>query len=726
MVPERNISDFAVFSHEKMQVAYLRALLTPVKTFRIFLFSIFIFPAFLHGQVDSLRKIIIAAKEDSVKFRLYNEFSATLSASDNKSAMDFAQHALAIAEKRGDKKGKAEALNNLAFTLYYSGESDSAIGIFNTSINLSREIGDSSFIPLSLNRLGFAYREKGEHEKALIAYNQALASNIGEKNKSEAANSYLNIGVIYNDRKNYTDALRYEEKGLKLYLETGDKSRIANSYARIGNTYLDKADTLKAMDYYEKSLDMFTKAENPRGIAVCLNNIANIYKQKKDIPKAIDYYTRAMAMREKIGDRNGVAIVCNNLALLYMAQGDLKQSIFYFEKSEKIALSLGFKDQLKDDYRGLSEVYEQLGDYQSALKYYKSYYDWNDSLFNEKNSAKINELNAKFDTERQQRDNEALTKENELQDRKNIIMSIAVALLLVLVVVVFRNARKRKNANEILQQQKNEITSQKKIVEEQHRDILDSINYAKRIQRAVLPTQEEIHQLFPRSFCFFRPRDIVSGDFWWIGETGRTKLIAVADCTGHGVPGAFMSLIGNTALNEIVKEKHISDPGEILNHLSQYIVTSLKQENKEKVAPEMMKSVKDGMDIALCTIDEEHGVLKFAGANNPLYYVENGILKEIKGDRQPVGVFAGHIKPFVTHTVPLKDLEAFYIFSDGYADQFGGPAGKKFKYAQLQSLVASSWKKTPAQQSEAFASAFHSWKGNLEQVDDVLLMGVLL
>jgi serine phosphatase RsbU (regulator of sigma subunit) len=688
---------------------------------RIFIVFIFFFPSLISAQVDSLRRIISSTKEDSVKFRLCNEFSETLSASDNKSAMAFAQMAIAIAEKHSDKKGKSKGMNNFAYALYYTGKSDSAIKILNESIALSREAGDSSNIYWALNRVGFIYREKGDFAKALIAYNQALASNTGEKNKVEAANSYLNIGVIYNDQKNYPDALRYEEKGLKLYTEAGETARIANCYARLGNTYLEMKDTLKATKDYETSLGLFTKANNPRGIAVCLNNIANIYKDKKDIPKALDYYGRAMAMREKIGDKNGVAIICNNMGVLYTGLKDYDKAIELFEKSVQISKDLGFKDQLKDNYSGLSQAYEEKGDDRAALTYYKLYKETYDSLFNEKNNQQINELNAKFDTERQKRDNEELTKENEFQVRKNLFMTAAIGLLLILVRVVWRNARRSKQANVLLQQQKNEISSQKKIVEEQHRDILDSINYAKRIQRAVLPTQEDIHKLFPRSFCFFRPRDIVSGDFWWIGETGSTKLIAVADCTGHGVPGAFMSLIGNTALNEIVKEKHIADPGEILQHLSQYIVTSLKQENN----PELMSGVKDGMDISLCAIDETNGVLKFAGANNSLYYVEQGMLKEAKGDRQPVGVFEGLIKPFTVHSLPLKNIDAFYIFSDGFADQFGGPQGKKFKSAQLQELINASWKKTPAEQSEALSTAFYSWKGNLDQVDDVLLMGVL-
>ncbi|MDQ3109107.1 MAG: tetratricopeptide repeat protein [Bacteroidota bacterium] len=700
----------------------------PLKAALCFFLSVIAFPVFSYGQNDSLLRIISSTKSDTTKFRLCNLYSAQLSASDNKSSIYFANEAQKIAIKRNDKRGQGEAMNNLAFGLYYSGESDSAIRIYNDVIQLSRSVGDSTNVFWALNRLGFIYREKGEYEKALISYNQALASNTGEKNKSEAANSYLNIGVVYHDQNNLKDALRYEEKGLKLYLETGETARIANCLARLGNAYLDSKDTLAAMDYYKRSLEMFTKADNPRGIAVCLNNIANLYKEKKDLPKALEYYDRALAIREKIGDKNGIALICNNVGSVYLSQKEYDKAILYYDKSLAIAISLDYVEQMKANYLGLSQSYEALGNYETSLSYYKNYYDANDSLYNETKSKKINELNIKFDTERKQKENESLTIENDLQVRRNIFMAAALGLVLILVVVVWRNARKSKRANILLEHQKSEITSQKKIVEEQHRDIVDSINYAKRIQRAVLPTQQEIHELFPQSFIFFRPRDIVSGDFWWIGQSGNIKIIAVADCTGHGVPGAFMSLIGNTALNEVVKEKHITDPGEILYHLAQNIVAVLKQEQREKDDDHSyaMKGIKDGMDISLCALDEKNGVLRFAGANTPLYYVQNGEMKVIRGDRQPVGIFEGELTPFTAHTIPLEGLEAFYIFSDGYADQFGGELGKKFKSSRLKELLFSSYTKDAEQQQKTLADVFNNWKSNLDQVDDVLVAGVKL
>lgn len=679
-----------------------------------------------------MNAIVNSAKSDTAKFRICNKLSVSLSGNDNKSSIHYAKQAETIAIKNNDKRGQSEAMNNLAFALYYSGKSDTAKTIFLRSIKLSREVGDSSNIIFAMNRLGFLYREKGDYPNALISYNQALASNVGEKNKSEAANSYLNIGVVYHDQHNLKDALRYEEIGYKLYLETGEEGRIANCLARIGNIYLDAKDTLKALDHFQRSMVLFKKANYARGVAVCLNNIANIYKDQHETQKAIDYYNRALTIRENIGDKNGVTILCSNLGELYYEEKQYEKSIFYFNKSLALAISLDYLEEMKANYSGLSETYEALGDNERALAYHKLYYAINDSLFNDKNNEQVNELNTKFDTERRQKAIESLTKENDLkvialeeQKRRNLFMASALVLLVLLVFVIYRNATKSKRANAILEKQKNEIAVQKKIVEEQNRGMLDSINYAQRIQFAILPTQDETRDLFPESFVLFRPRDIVSGDFWWIGKVGKIKIIAIADCTGHGVPGAFMSLIGNTALNEVIKEKHISDPGEILTELAHNIVTALKQDTKPVSNVDYsMGLVKDGMDIALCCIDEEKGELKFAGANNPIYYVSKGELHAIKGDRQPVGIFSRELKPFTVHTIPLKDIDMIYIFTDGYADQFGGDHGKKFNYSRLKELLFSIYDKELSQQKNILEKSFDEWKEKLDQVDDVLLAGI--
>jgi tetratricopeptide (TPR) repeat protein len=704
--------------------------------FQLFFIALFILPFSLSAQNDSLKQLVKSATSDTSRFRICNELSVQLSASDNAASIYFARQAKSIAEKINDKRGTSESLNNLAFALFNSGKSDSAIILYHKSILLSRQAGDSANVIDALNHLGYIYREKGDNTSALKFYNQALSSNVDEKNISQAANSYLNIGVIYQDQKNLPEALRYEQTGLKLYLETGLDAKIANCYARIGNVYNEMKDSAKAEEYYKKAMPLFEKGKSKRGVAVCLNNLASFYEDRHQMDTAEDYYLRALNIREQIGDKNGAALICNNLGEFYNKIKKPERALIYFTKGLNLAQEIGYQDGMLTNYLGLSITYERLGDDKKALENYRNFHNIYDTLFNQENSKQINELNSQFDVERKQKKIELLTKGAVLKDaiieKKNTQAWFLYAGLIGIVIIAFvilRSAVKSKRANVILENQKNKIAEQKKIVEEQHHDILDSINYAQRIQTAVLPSNAEMKSLFPKSFVFFQPRDIVSGDFWWMGQCGKIKIIAVADCTGHGVPGAFMSLIGNTALNEIVKEKHISDPGEILAQLTLAIVGVLKQEQQSDSTTDsnyFLKGVKDGMDIAICCLDEENGILKFSGANNPIYYVSEGMISEIKGDRQPIGLFEGNLKPFSVHTINLKKLEMFYLFSDGYADQFGGENGKKFKYSCLKDLLFSIHKKSTAEQEQELSSTFKSWKGKLEQVDDVCVVGIMM
>lgn len=296
-----------------------------------------------------------------------------------------------------------------------------------------------------------------------------------------------------------------------------------------------------------------------------------------------------------------------------------------------------------------------------------------------------------------------------------------------------------------------EIVHQKEIIEEKNKDIVSSIRYAKRIQTAILPDTNSIRELFPDSFVLFLPKDIVSGDFYWFHKEGDHAVVAAADCTGHGVPGAFMSMIGNSFLNQIVNEKRIFDPGSILNELRRSVISALGQSSAssfdsltdsdsaviaqtlsstETQVPvrkrEEKQEVKDGMDIALVSIDTKNRVLKYAGAQNPLYLYQNNELKEFKADKFPIGVFTGELQNFNTQTIQYNQGDIVFLFSDGFADQFGGPSGKKFKYKQMKDLMLSNIDKPLEVQRQQLEESFQAWKGGLEQVDDVCVIGIRL
>jgi serine phosphatase RsbU (regulator of sigma subunit) len=267
-----------------------------------------------------------------------------------------------------------------------------------------------------------------------------------------------------------------------------------------------------------------------------------------------------------------------------------------------------------------------------------------------------------------------------------------------------------------LNQANSRIREQLSIIEEKNKNITDSINYAKRIQQAILPGEEEIKKSFPDSFILYRPKDVVSGDFYWFAEREGKRLIAAADCTGHGVPGAFMSMIGTAFLNEIVNERGITRPAMILSELRHRVIAALKQHGTEG-------EQKDGMDISLLAFDEK-GKAEWAGANNPLWLMRSNECLEYKPDKRPIGFYRGQGLPFTHHEVELKKGDSLYLFTDGYADQFGGSMGKKFKYRQMQDVMLSVCGRPMSEQHRVLHTVIEEWKGTLEQVDDILVLGI--
>lgn len=269
-----------------------------------------------------------------------------------------------------------------------------------------------------------------------------------------------------------------------------------------------------------------------------------------------------------------------------------------------------------------------------------------------------------------------------------------------------------------IQKQKDEIESQKDDIEEKNQSIMDSIHYAKRIQNAILPADDYWENNLPDSFVLYKPKDIVSGDFYWMSKKDDRVMIAAVDCTGHGVPGAFMSIVGNNQLNYSVNVKNARKASEILDYLNKGVTRSLHQKKGTS-------SVKDGMDISLCSIDKDKMMLDYAGAFNPLYLVRNGEIQIFKGDKFPIGAFMDEeLQSFTNQEISLQKGDAIYIFSDGFADQFGGEKGKKFKYKQFQELLLKNQSLSMKDQKAELDKAIVSWMGKLEQVDDILVIGV--
>ena len=330
-----------------------------------------------------------------------------------------------------------------------------------------------------------------------------------------------------------------------------------------------------------------------------------------------------------------------------------------------------------------------------------------------------------------EQDNKIVDQLKQIEKQKLINYFIGVALILVtgLGYFIYINYRNKKKANDILEEknrlitlQKEEIQGQKEVAEMQRdqisyqkKHITDSIHYALRIQRAILPSLELFTDEIEH-FVLYKPRDIVSGDFYWVNKKDNLWIVIASDCTGHGVPGAFMSMLGVSFLNEIVINKHIIKPDQILNVLRDNIINALRQAGTET-------GVKDGMDISVCAIDYNTGILEWAGANNPLFLVQNGELNHVKADKMPVAIH-DRMEPFTLNTFQLNKGDSFYIFSDGYVDQFGGDNQKKFLSKNFKDLLMSIQDKTMYEQGVKIDEVFEEWKKDVEQVDDVTVIGL--
>lgn len=295
------------------------------------------------------------------------------------------------------------------------------------------------------------------------------------------------------------------------------------------------------------------------------------------------------------------------------------------------------------------------------------------------------------------------------QAHRNIYLLVT-GLIIIIAIIAIRLLQLNKRTTRMLK-------AQNEIIEEKNKNITDSINYAKRLQNAILPPADLVKQILPEHFILYQPKDIVSGDFYWVSHHETKFMIAAVDCTGHGVPGALLSIVGHNAISQTVNELGITEPARVLDSMNTLIKKILHQDKGS--------DIRDGMDMALCTYDRQSGKLEYAGANNPLYIISGRQLSVIKGSKLTVGSMEEEITAAPqNHSLQLKKGDCFYIFSDGLADQFGGKDNKKFKASRVQELLLSICDKPMGEQHTLIRTAFNSWKGSYEQVDDILVMGV--
>jgi len=412
-------------------------------------------------------------------------------------------------------------------------------------------------------------------------------------------------------------------------------------------------------------------------------------------------------------------------------KGNYKQALDYFRNASVIYKSINSRKDYYHTLIDISKSYEKMKQPDSALYYYKQAGAIHDSIFNEEKQKAIGREEVRYSYEKKQALEEADHKkqhelEEEQRKRQQLIIYAGtggVLLLVAFLIFVAQRLRITNRQKNIIGEQKEKIDQAfsqlgdaKKLLEERHKDLTDSIQYASRIQTALLTSEKFLNEYLNDYFIFFKPKDIVSGDFYWALHRKGKFYIACCDCTGHGVPGAFMSLLNINFLHQAVIEKNLTHPNEISNTVRNNVVEALN--------PDGTTDTKDGMDASLCAIDFEKHLLMAACANNGLWIVRGKELMEFKPDKMPIGISGGEVKPFTLHEVNLHKGDCIYMFSDGFADQFGGPAGKKFKSSQLKELVLGMSAKPMKEQKAVIDKTLNDWKGSQEQIDDVCIIGI--
>jgi tetratricopeptide (TPR) repeat protein len=669
---------------------------------------------------------------------LRNEGNIYCNQGDYTKAMESLNKALEINKQINDRKGIAANLSNLAYVYWSESDYPHALEFYKNAKTISEEIGYKGGVAKILSNVGLIYYELGNYPLALENELKALGINKEIDSKENMVNNMGNIGLVYQAQGSNKQALEYYQQALVIEEEIEDKKGISADYCNMGNIYTNELNYSKALECFLKSLNISTEIGDKYGIAIANANIGSNNASRGNYAIALEYYNKGMAMNRQIGNVRSTAIDMVDIGIIYTKLKQFKQAEAYLDSGLAIANKITNKEIIKNAYDELATFDSASGNYKQALEDYKKYIVYRDSLVNDANTKKTvqSEMNYEFEqkqaAEKAEQDKKDAIAEQDRNKQKVIRNSFVAgfALMLALAFFIFRGYRQKQKANVIITQQKEEVEKQKTMVEQQkaiveqkNKDILDSIIYAKRLQDAILPPLSIIKQYLPESFVLYKPKDIVAGDFYWMERAGDTILIAAADCTGHGVPGALVSVVCSNALNRTVKEFKITEPGKILDKVRELVLETFEKSGE----------IQDGMDISLAAISYQPTAnsyeIQWAGANNSLWYMLNGEINEIAPDKQPIGKYY-NAKPFTTHTISLnpplegREASALYLFTDGYADQFGGPKGKKFKYAQLSDKLKTISSKSMEEQKNILERTFEEWKGNLEQVDDVLVIGV--
>jgi serine phosphatase RsbU (regulator of sigma subunit) len=610
---------------------------------------------------------------------------------------------------------KVNWLNDIAWDTSYD---DLVVGrrYVVQSLELAKRLSFQPGIVRGYNTLGAIALDLGDLNGALEAHFNSLKISDSLNMQRAMATSYMNIANVYSVQGNDTLRHYYLSKSIAINRTLSNYKGLAVSLANMGNLQLELDSIDKASEYMNEALSIAEQLNLPTRIAASLSGLARCEARRGNADKAINLMKRALQTVDSIGNAYETAIIYIDYGQVYTDIKRYDSAEVNYNKGLALYTRLNMPGKYQEIYQSIAQMFEQMGDWKQAFIYTQKAASLKDSLQSERILQHQQNMEALYKlTEKEQ----AIVMLNQQKSSQRIYLWLAVAgclLLLSFLGVLFNRNKLKQKSNHLLEEQKARLELQNATIEEKNKSITDSINYAQRIQSALWPRAQDFEQYLKAGFVMLRPKDIVSGDFYWLAERDGYIFIATVDCTGHGVPGGFMSMLGSLLLSDIITDKGVLEPSEVLNQLRSRVIAALRQTGESNES-------KDGMDMVLCRYDKTSRELVYAAANNSFYIITNGQLQECAPDKQPVGYHVD-MKPFTQHQLTLAEDSVVYTYTDGLADQFGGPAGKKFKYKQFRDVLLQNSELGLHDQEIKLQEALLKWQGSHDQVDDILVMAI--
>jgi serine phosphatase RsbU (regulator of sigma subunit)/tetratricopeptide (TPR) repeat protein len=614
--------------------------------------------------------------------------------------------------------------------------------------------GSQTHIARAYLMKGLALDYSGKYDEAIEKFQEGISFLDTLRYPKDHGHLLQGIANAYYFKTSLETAQGYYYRSMKARERAKDSVGIAGSMMGMANVYADNGQVAQSISFYKTALGIQERHGNIKMVSWLLNNIGSMLVKSGQPDSALPYFERSMEIKQQLGDQYGLSTTYNNLGEVYLQSGEPRMALYYFGEAYKIRMDGNMAHEMANSYMNIGHAYMELkipdsaaiwldsaihisqnsgikemlfsslflkaellnsiGENEAAYQNLLLAYKIKDSVMTETSSRQINELIQKYGAEEKEQRIALQNAEIEAGKTFKQFLYLILGLVLLLALVLLGGYIRKRKTNALLETKNLEIEKQKTLVEEKNKDIIDSITYARRIQTALLPAESRMKSLLPESFVVYKPRDIVSGDFYLVEEWGKETIVAAIDCTGHGVPGAFMSFMAYDLFQEAVMEHGVTKPSAILTRMRSGVTRMLGRESE---------AVYDGMDAAICTLNESKTVLTYSGAHRPLWMFRNGEFTEYKETKCSVSPSEYDQGNFESHEIEAQPGDIFYIFSDGYADQFGGPHGKKFKLSRLKQLLHDFHKSPMNVQEEKYAGAFSAWKHHHEQVDDVLLIG---